>query len=174
MVHFKLQRATGKKNYSSEKVLTYTEIEGKPWDAYLYIFCDGGSLTFALRQYRSPSHEPVRLDRDGSSGLASLRIKFDNKEPFFTPWLASEVDPGSVSIYDNLVPIPETDDNRWNQAIKLRQETIKRRKRIIEGMIKYRRLWIGFEVNYIPYIAKFDLTGFSRELAKCSKIPDTN
>ena len=58
--------------------------------------------------------------------------------------------------------------------MKLRQETIRIRKDIIKGMIKHHRLWNGFEVKTIPYVAKFNLTGFSRELAKCSRIPEIN
>lgn len=168
-----IDEMTGKRNYSSEKVLKQVRIEGVPWDAYLHVFCDSGSLAFVLRHYVGSNYSPVKLDRDDSTGIAPIRIKFDNNEPFFTPWKVSEVDPGGISLHDNLVPIPEV-GNRWNETMKLRQETIKMRKSVIRGMIKHRRLWIGFEVKNIPYIAKIDLTGFSRELAKCSRIPDTS
>ena len=170
-----IDEMTRKKDYSREKVLAGVDIEGLPWDAHLHFFCENGSLTFVLRQYGGSDYKSVKLDRE--EGIAPLRIKFDNNEPFFTPWKASEADPGNVSLYDNFIPVPEIGnipDNRRDEIIKMRDEIIKMRKRIIKGMIKYRRLWIGFEVKNTPYIAKFDLTGFSRELAKCSKIPDTN
>ena len=164
---------TGKKNYSSEKVLTRVDIEDLLWSVQLHLFCESGSLSLVLRQYESSDYKPVKLDRDEATGIAFLRIKFDNKEPFFTPWQASKADPGNVSIHDNLIPIPKT-NNGWDETMKLRQETIKMRKKIIEGMIRHHRLWIGFEVKHIPHVAKFDLSGFSRELAKCSRIPDIN
>ncbi|MYB26201.1 MAG: hypothetical protein F4X32_01685 [Candidatus Dadabacteria bacterium] len=54
----------------------------------------------------------------------------------------------------------------------------------IEKAKIHKSMWVLFFIKeftlgtgwqgYVPYKVKFDLTGFSRELAKCSKIPDTN
>ena len=166
--YFPIDQMTGKKDYNKEKVWSEVDIEGTPWEAILSLFCESGSLTFALWQYGgSDYHKSVKLDTE--EVIAALRMKFDNKEPFFTPWKASETNSSRVSLYDNFIPdlpenLPEIDN--------MRKEIIKMRKEIIKAMIKHRRLWIEFKVDSISSIAKFDLTGFSRELAKCSKIPD--
>ena len=167
---------TGTKNYSSEKLITLVGIEGKPWNARLYLFCQNGSLSFDLAQSRSPDYKSIKLDR--RDGFAELRIKFDNNEPFLTGWEASETNPGRVNFYDYFIPVSKEIDNLpenlWHEAIKMRQEIRKQWQEILKGMIKHRRLWIGFTVKTVPHVAKFDLTGFSRELAKCSRIPDIN
>ena len=114
--------------------------------------------------YSSPKQiiEQVPLDSIFSSelglGITQLRLKFDDNEPAIKkPWLTNN--PGVAA----LPPSPEVSE--WSDNM---------RKEIIKQMKKHRHVWIEFEVKNTPYIAKFDLTGFSRELAKCSKIPDTN
>ena len=153
--HLPIDEMTGKKDYSSERVYTRVKIESQPsWSAGLFLFCGSGGLTFILNQYGNSGVKPVKLD-EYLEGLDKLRLKFDNNEPFLTFWKISEEHPGRV----DWLADPRVDNKR---------------KKIIKGMIKHRRLWIQFGVQSILYIAKFDLTGFSRELAKCSRIPDTN
>ena len=172
-----IDEMTGRKRYTAEKVKTSVDIEAMPWGALLSLYCGSGNLSFSLWQYGSSDYfKSVKLDTE--EDIALLRVKFDNKEPFVAPWRISEKNSDRVSIYDNLIPDPPEGspeiDKFKDEIIKLENEIIKIRKRIIKGMIKHRRLWIGFKVKGSPFIAKFDLTGFSRELAKCSKIPDTN
>ena len=120
---------------------------------------------FAVNEdYYSSSKQikQVALDSVFSSelglGITQLRLKFDDNEATIKkPWLMNN--PWQAV----LPPSPEVSE--WSDNM---------RKEITKQMKKHRRLWIEFEVENTPYIAKFDLTGFSRELAKCSKIPDTN
>ena len=155
--HLPIDEMTKKKDYNREKVLTNVGIEGKDtWRASLLLFCGSGGLAFTLNQYGNSDYKPVKLDE--VKGVVTLRLKFDNNEPYFTFWEIFEQRPGRVDL-PSYPDFPEIENMR---------------KKIIKGMIKHRRLWIQFEVQTVPYIAKLDLTGFSRELAKCSKIPDTN
>lgn len=152
-----IDEMTGGKDYGREKVYTSVDIEGRDsWRAGLFLFCEGGGLSFTLDKYGNSDYKPVKLDEQ--EGIVLLRLKFDNNEPFFMPSETSKTNPGRANLY-SYPELPEVDNMR---------------KKIIKGMIKHRRLWIEFQVQNVPYIAKFDLTGFSRELAKCSKIPDTN
>lgn len=154
---FPIDEMTGKKDYSREKVISHVDIEGEDtWGAALFLFCGNGALTFTLKQYVNSSVKPVKLDE--VKGVVTLRLKFDNNEPYFTFWETFEQRSGRVDL-PSYPDFPEIENMR---------------RKIIKGMIKHRRLWIQFEVQTVPYIAKLDLTGFSRELAKCSKIPDTN
>ena len=156
--HIPIDKMTEKKDYSREKVLTNVGIEGRDsWRAALLLFCGDGGLTFGLGQYENSGYKPVKLD-EYREGFGEFRLKFDNNEPFLTFWEISEQNPGRVN-FPPYPDLPEFDNMR---------------KKTIKGMIKHRRLWIQFEVQTVRYIAKFDLTGFSRELAKCSRIPDTN
>ena len=162
--HLPTDEMTGEKDYSNEKVGSFVDIEGRPWWAVLAIFCYG-EIKFAVNEdYYSSSKQikQVPLDSVFSSelglGITQLRLKFDDNEPTIKkPWVMNN--PWQAA----LPPSPEVSE--WSDNM---------RKEITKQMKKHRRLWIEFEVENTPYIAKFDLTGFSRELAKCSKIPDTS
>ena len=147
-----IDEMTGKKDYGREKVATSVDIEDKQWVASLQLFCETGNLLFLI--IANPN---LRLDTT-SENIITLRVKFDNNKPFFTLWGASKNHPARAD-FPSYPDYPEVDNIR---------------KEIIKGMIKHRRLWIEFKVQNLSYIAKFDLTGFSRELAKCSNIPGTN
>ena len=148
-----IDEMTGKKDYGREKVTTGVDIEDNQWIAGLQLFCQTGSLLFSI----GTPNPNLKLDTT-SEHLIPFRVKFDNNKPFFTLWEASKNNPTRAD-FPSIPDYPEIDNVR---------------KEIIKGMIKHRRLWIEFNVQSVSYIAKFDLTGFSRELAKCSKIPDTN
>lgn len=83
--------------------------------------------------------------RSGISG--PLRIKFDNNPPFTMVGV----------FFDN---VPDT-------VFFIKDDY----KLLIRGMRKHYRVWVEFTYQNVPKIAKFDLTGFSRELAKCRNIP---
>ena len=142
--HLPIDEMMGEKDYRGEKVLAGVKIESQPsWGAALLLFCGDGDLTFTLNQFGNSDVKPVKLDE--VKGVVTLRLKFDNNEPFFIPWEIPEQNPGRVNL-PSYPDLPEINNMR---------------KKIIKGMIKHRRLWIGFEVHSRPYIAKFDLTGFS-------------
>ena len=162
--HLPTDEMTGEKDYGNEKVGSFVDIEGRPWWAVLAIFCYGEIMFAVNEDYYSSSKQikQVALDSVFSSelglGITQLRLKFDDNEATIKkPWLMNN--PWQAV----LPPSPEVSE--WSDNM---------RKEITKQMKKHRRLWIEFEVENTPYIAKFDLTGFSRELAKCSKIPDTN
>ena len=96
---------TGKKDYSREKVYTIVDIEGRDsWVATLILFCETGGLTFSVDQYENSGYQqPVKLDRYKSVAVM-LRLKFDNNEPFFIPWMASEGDPGRAGLPSDIPP----------------------------------------------------------------------
>ena len=149
---------TGQKSYVAEKVITRTSIEKTSYDVTLIVFCGSeGSVSFIPTEYKNSNYEEVKLDRWLKSDSTLFRVKFDNNEPFQVPWNLSDDDTFAHLFFISPYEFP---NNVWRTLIK--------------GMIKHRRLWIEFNVRSIPHIAKFDLTGFSRELAKCSKIPNTN
>lgn len=128
-----------------------------------------------------------------------LRIKFDNNEPFVLIGMTTNIAPDSAYFFRTKLSsilklefpyvVKENKElekemekelgKEWEKIStkeleEVREEMGKKRKEFINKMIKHRRLWIEFNVRATSYIAKYDLTGFSRELAKCSKIPDTN
>lgn len=154
-----IDEMTGEKDYRKEKVRTSVDIEDVPWWAGLMLFCKG-DLAFAVFENSSLKQvELFQFPSEGKAAVTELRLKFDNNEPILTYWPVSAEAPDSAEI-QQFMGAPKWFNNM--------------RKEIIRGMIKHRRLWIEFRVQSLSYIAKFDLTGFSRELAKCSKIPDTN
>lgn len=148
---------TGKKDYRREKVGTVTDIEKSSHYAGLIVFCGSGEITFVVGSDDEP---PLKLDATNPGEkyeFTKIRTKFDNNEPTLRLF---HID----SRNHNSAVFPNLDDPEINKIWK----------ELIKGMIKHHRLWIEFQAQNIPHIAKFDLTGFSRELAKCSKIPDTN
>ena len=158
--HLPIDKMTRGKDYGKERVRSSVDVEGRPWRAGLHLFCNG-DIMFAVSE--KSTNKPVKLDTGApiqSEGwvFTEFRLKFDNNEPILTLWhFPSPAVP-------NLTMFVGGEPKSYDEM----------RKRVVKGMIKHRRLWIEFAVQNLSYIAKFDLTGLTHELAKCSKIPDTN
>ena len=158
-----IDEMTGRPDYG-EGVYSHVQIKKTPWVAELKVACSSW-MRFVV--YDTESYTTTWVKFSGinvyeSSNEVRFRIKFDNNEPFYTRF--SYKGSGASVMF----PKHEGQKKYLKDFVKL-----------LNGMKKHNRIWIQFDTHALidldtRFIAKFDLTGFSRELAKCSKIPETN
>lgn len=178
-----IDEMTGRPGYG-ERVLSQVQIKGTSLLAQLSVHCGLdfykglGGITLQVYDSKKKDDREQRVyfsctpSSDISEDIKKCRIKFDNKEPFYAHFRF--VTYGGITL---LAEIHSPNSHAPGRTPAPNQEQIYRDwEKLINGMKKYNRIWIEFLGPKLwPYrIAKFNLTGFSRELAKCSRIPDTN